>query len=122
MKKYKKILLMTGLLSLVFLLSACGTGEVSAHSTGVWDRYVVYYFGQAIKGLAFGNVGIGIILFTIIIRIILMPLMHFQTKSMRKTQELQPKIKACRKNTALVIKKHNKSCKRKLKNYTQKIM
>lgn len=94
MKKYKKILLMTGLLSLVFLLSACGTGEVSAHNTGVWDRYVVYYFGQAIKGLAFGNVGIGIILFTIIIRIILMPLMHFQTKSMRKTQELQPKIKA----------------------------
>ena len=94
MKNYKKILLMTGLLSLVFLLSACGTGEVSASSSGVWDRYVVYYFGQAIKGLSFGNVGIGIILFTIIIRIILMPLMHFQTKSMRKTQELQPKIKA----------------------------
>jgi YidC/Oxa1 family membrane protein insertase len=92
-KKYKKILLMAGLVSLVFLLSACGTGEVSAQSTGMWDRYVVYYFGQAIKGLSFGNVGIGIILFTIIIRIILMPLMHFQTKSMRKTQELQPKIK-----------------------------
>lgn len=94
MKKYKKILLMTGLLSLVFLLSACGTGEVSSQSSGMWDRYVVYYFGQAIKGLSFGNVGIGIILFTIVIRIILLPLMHYQTKSMRKTQDLQPKIKA----------------------------
>lgn len=94
MKKYKKILLMAGMLSLVFLLSACGTGEINASSTGVWDRYIVYYFGQAIKGLSFGNVGIGIILLTIIVRIILMPLMHFQTKSMRKTQELQPKLKA----------------------------
>ncbi|MBM7712064.1 YidC/Oxa1 family membrane protein insertase [Enterococcus xiangfangensis] len=94
MKKYKRIVLMTGLLSLVFLLSACGTKNISADSTGIWDRYVVYYFGQAIQGLSFGNVGVGIILFTIIVRIILMPLMHFQTKSMRKTQELQPKIKA----------------------------
>ena len=63
-------------------------------STGIWDRYIVYYFAEAIKALSFGNVGIGIILFTLIIRVILMPLMHFQTKSMRKTQELQPKLKA----------------------------
>ena len=41
-----------------------------------------------------GSVGIGIILFTLVIRIILLPLMHFQTKSMRKTQELQPQLKA----------------------------
>jgi YidC/Oxa1 family membrane protein insertase len=79
---------------LVFLLTACGTGDVSTSSTGLWDRYIVYYFGQAIKLLSFGkNYGVGIILFTIIIRIILMPLMHYQTKSMRKTQELQPKMK-----------------------------
>ncbi|MDU6522406.1 MAG: YidC/Oxa1 family membrane protein insertase, partial [Enterococcus sp.] len=100
MKKYKKIVLMTGLLSLVFLLSACGTGQIDAHSTGFWDRYIVFYFGEAIKGLSFGNVGIGIILFTIIIRVILMPLMHFQTKSMRKTQELQPQIKALQQKYA----------------------
>ena len=93
-KKYKRLLLMAGIVSLVIVLSGCGTGEVSAQSTGLWDRYIVYYFAEAIKALSFGNAGIGIILFTLIIRVILLPLMHFQTKSMRKTQELQPKLKA----------------------------
>lgn len=100
MKKYNRIVLLAGLLSLVVLLSACGTSDVTQSSNGFWDRYVVFYFGEAIKGLSFGNVGIGIILFTIIIRIILMPLMHFQTKSMRKTQDLQPQLKALQKRYA----------------------
>ena len=95
MKKYKRLLLMAGLVTLVFVLSACGTAPVSESSTGIWDRDIVYYFAQAIKFLSLGgSVGIGIILFTLVIRIILLPLMHFQTKSMRKTQELQPQLKA----------------------------
>lgn len=94
----KRLLLALGIVGLVVLMSACGrTGDVTAASTGVWDRYIIYYFGQAIKFLSIGgNVGVGIIIFTIIIRIILLPLMHYQTKSMRKTQDLQPKIKAIR--------------------------
>jgi len=93
-KKRKRLLLMMALVSLVVLLSACGTSEVSAQSTGFWERYVVYYFAEAIKWLSVGGSrGMGIILFTLIIRIILLPLMNFQTKSMRKTQELQPKLK-----------------------------
>lgn len=83
------------MLMLVFVLTGCGTGEITADSTGIWDRYIVYYFGQAIKFLSFGgNAGVGIILFTLIVRVLLMPLMHYQTKSMRKTQDLQPKLKA----------------------------
>lgn len=93
-KNKKKWLLLLSMLVLVFVLTGCGTGEINQNSTGIWDRYIVYYFGQAIKALSFGNAGVGIILFTIIIRIILMPLMHYQTKSMRKTQELQPKLQA----------------------------
>lgn len=97
MKKFKRLLLAVGIVGLVLMLSACGTGEVTAQSTGFWDRYIIYYFGEAIKFLSIGgNVGVGIIIFTIIIRIILLPLMHYQTKSMRKTQDLQPKIKAIR--------------------------
>lgn len=93
MKKKKQLLLMTTMLVFVVVLSACGTSEISASSTGVWEK-IVYLFAQAVKGLSIGGSrGIGIILFTLIIRIILLPLMHFQTKSMRKTQELQPKIK-----------------------------
>lgn len=98
MKKYKRILLMAGLVTLVFVLSACGTAPINESSTGIWDRYIVYYFAEAIKFLSISaNTGIGIILFTLVIRIILLPLMHFQTKSMRKTQELQPKLKALQK-------------------------
>ncbi|WP_207694368.1 membrane protein insertase YidC [Enterococcus sp. DIV0212c] len=98
MKKYKRLLLMAGLVTLVFVLSACGTAPINESSTGIWDRYIVYYFAEAIKFLSISaNTGIGIILFTLVIRIILLPLMHFQTKSMRKTQELQPKLKALQK-------------------------
>lgn len=98
MKKYKRLLLMAGLVMLVFVLSACGTAPINESSTGIWDRYIVYYFAEAIKFLSISaNTGIGIILFTLVIRIILLPLMHFQTKSMRKTQELQPKLKALQK-------------------------
>ena len=93
MKKKKRLLLTMTLLAFVVVLSACGTSEISASSTGIWEK-IVYLFAQAVKWLSIGGSrGIGIILFTIIIRVILLPLMHFQTKSMRKTQELQPKIK-----------------------------
>nr|WP_239574259.1 YidC/Oxa1 family membrane protein insertase [Enterococcus ureilyticus] len=89
---------MAGLVTLVFVLSACGTAPINESSTGIWDRYIVYYFAEAIKFLSISaNTGVGIILFTLVIRIILLPLMHFQTKSMRKTQELQPKLKALQK-------------------------
>lgn len=94
MNKKKRWLLLLSALVLVVLLSGCGRGEVSAQSTNFWDRYVVYYFAAAIKGLSFGSEGIGIILFTLVIRVLLLPLMHYQNKSMRKTQEIQPKIKA----------------------------
>lgn len=98
MKKYKRLLLMAGLVTLIFVLSACGTSPINESSTGIWDRYIVYYFAEAIKFLSVGgNAGIGIILFTLVIRVILLPLMHFQTKSMRKTQELQPKLKELQK-------------------------
>ena len=106
MKKYKRFI-KAGLVTLVFVLSACGTAPVSESSTGIWDRYIVYYFAQAIKFLSLGgSVGIGIILFTLVIRIILLPLMHFQTKSMRKTQELQPQLKL-QQNILQKILKHN---------------
>lgn len=118
MKKRKRLLLMTGLLSLVVILSACGTGEVSADSTGVWDRYIVYYFAEAIKFLSLGgNRGVGIIFFTLIIRVLLLPLMNFQTKSMRKTQDLQPKLKELQQTYS----SKDMETQQKLKDETQKL-
>ena len=55
MKKYKRLLLMAAS-DLSFVLSACGTAPVSESSTGIWDRYIVYYFAQAIKFLSLAAV------------------------------------------------------------------
>jgi YidC/Oxa1 family membrane protein insertase len=41
-----------------------------------------------------GNYGLAIVLLTVLIRIVLWPLNSAQTRSMRKMQELQPKLKA----------------------------
>ena len=57
----------------------------------------MWNFIRAIQGLShiFGNsYGWGIVIFTIIVRIIILPLMIYQMKSMRQTMELQPKLKA----------------------------
>lgn len=90
----KRLLLVVGMLGLLVVLTGCGTSQITEHSTGIWDRYIVYNFARCISFLSFGgNHAIGIILFTIIVRIILLPLMHYQTKQMRRTQEVQPKLK-----------------------------
>ncbi|TGD19154.1 membrane protein insertase YidC [Levilactobacillus suantsaiihabitans] len=91
---------MLGIVSLVFILSACSNKPITNQSTGIWDGLIVLNFSRAIIWLANlfgGSYGVGIIVFTIIIRVILMPLMIFQTRSMRKTQEVQPQLKALQK-------------------------
>ncbi|KRM12651.1 membrane protein insertase YidC [Paucilactobacillus suebicus] len=100
MKKHiKKYLSLAGVLSLGLFLAACSNKPINSHSTGLWDHTIVYNFSRAIIWLShtFGGYGMGIIIFTIIIRIIILPLMVYQTRSMRKTQELQPKLKALQK-------------------------
>lgn len=93
-KQWKRLLLIAGMLGLLVILTGCGTSQITENSTGIWDRYIVYNFARCISFLSIGgNHAIGIILFTILIRIVLLPLMHYQTKQMRKTQEVQPKLK-----------------------------
>ncbi len=78
----------------LLVLTACGTGDVTSSSTGFWNQ-LIYWFGRIIQWLSIGgNIGIGIILFTIIVRTVLLPLFQMQTNSSRKMQDLQPQIKA----------------------------
>lgn len=78
----------------LFVLTACGTGPVTSQSSGAWDQ-LIYWFASVIQFLSInGQIGIGIILFTILIRTLLLPLFQIQIKSSRKMQELQPKLKA----------------------------
>ena len=95
-RQIKRLLVIVSMLSLVFILTACGTAPVSEHSTGFWDRYVVYTAGQFVIWLANlfgGNPGVGIIAFTLIIRILIFPLSYLSIKSMAKQQELAPQMK-----------------------------
>ncbi|ALV22347.1 MAG: membrane protein insertase YidC [Carnobacterium sp.] len=97
MKNRKRLLLLLGTVLLAVVLVGCGTSPITAESTGFWDRYIVLNFSRVIiwlSDLFGGSYGLGIIVFTLIIRIVLLPLMHGQTKSTRKMSELQPRIKA----------------------------
>ncbi|MCI1974988.1 MAG: YidC/Oxa1 family membrane protein insertase [Limosilactobacillus sp.] len=99
MKKAKRALSLAAIGSLTLFLAACSNKPVTSHSTGLWDHYIVYNFSRFIIWLSnnCGGYGMGIIIFTIIIRVLLLPLMFYQTKSMLKTQELTPKLKAIQK-------------------------
>ncbi|ANK60608.1 MULTISPECIES: membrane protein insertase YidC [Loigolactobacillus] len=97
MKKKKRILGVAGLFTLVLFLAGCSTKPVTQHSTGIWDHYIIWNFSRAIIWLSKlfgGSYGVGIIVFTLIIRIIILPLMQYQMKSSRKMADLQPQMKA----------------------------
>lgn len=93
----KPVLLATMLLIATLFLTACSNKPITEKSTGLWDGGVILNFSRAIIGLSnwLGhNYAFGIIAFTIIIRIVILPLMIYQSKSMLKMQDLQPKMKA----------------------------
>nr|WP_251006168.1 membrane protein insertase YidC [Carnobacterium sp. ISL-102] len=74
----------------------CGTSPITEQSTGIWDKYIVFNFSRVIIWLADlfgGSFGTGIIIFTLIIRLVLLPVMHHQTKSTQKMSEMQPQLK-----------------------------
>lgn len=97
MKQSKKWLQIGILFSVALVLSACGNSNdvITSESTGIWDRYVIYNLSQFIiwlSNLFGGNYAIGIIVFTILIRLLLLPLNKMQMKSQRDMQELQPEL------------------------------
>lgn len=96
-KKLNKKLRIFMILALaVLVLAACGTGPIDANSTGFWDGTIVYNFSRVIVWLSDilgGNYGVGIIVFTILVKIILIPLTMYQTKGTEKMQAMQPELK-----------------------------
>ncbi len=97
----KKKLQLTSLLGLsLFIMTACATNstanDITADSTDFWSKFV-YFFAEIIRFLSFDiSIGVGIILFTILIRTILLPVFQTQMVASRKMQEAQPRIKALR--------------------------
>lgn len=104
-KKSTKRLLAALALVTVFalVLSGCATQTtqkptpISHNSSNWWDAWVVYYLSQFVLWIAKvcgGSYGWAIIIFTVIIRVILLPLNAVQINSTRKMQEIQPVLKA----------------------------
>jgi YidC/Oxa1 family membrane protein insertase len=61
-----------------------------------WFQAILQALGQALAAFysVVGNYGVAIILFTLVIRLVLLPLGIKQIRSMREMQAVQPKIKA----------------------------
>ena len=97
----KKRIQLTSLMGLsLFVMTACATSnassDVTADSADLWSR-LVYFFAETIRFLSFDmSIGIGIILFTILIRTLLLPVFQTQIVASRKMQEAQPRIKELR--------------------------
>lgn len=91
--RLKKKIKWAGLLTLsLVVLAACGN-QASNQSSGAWDS-LIEWFASIIQFLSInGHIGIGIILFTILIRTLLLPLFQIQAKSSRKMQEIQPQLR-----------------------------
>lgn len=94
MKRYLKL---SGLAALVLLvLTACGRGDITPQEASLWEQFV-YGFAQLIKSLSLGGyTGVGIILVTILMRLVLLPLYNMQMRSGQKMRELQPQLQELR--------------------------
>ncbi|WP_124069161.1 membrane protein insertase YidC [Filibacter tadaridae] len=94
----KRLVLILILTVLTVFLAGCGdfNKEITVDSEGFWSKYVVWPLVSLIivfKELL-GSYGLGIVVVTIIIRLVLLPLMIKQTQSSKKMQEIQPELNA----------------------------
>ncbi|MBC1921905.1 membrane protein insertase YidC [Listeria grayi] len=86
------------MIGLAMVLSGCGysTDPITKDSTGFWSHYIVFPLSWLIRWFSDnlgGSYAIGIIVVTIIIRLIIMPLMIKQIKSQKEMTKIQPKMK-----------------------------
>ncbi|ASN03794.1 YidC family membrane integrase SpoIIIJ [Virgibacillus necropolis] len=98
----KKFLLLVSMIGLVVLLSGCMNIDqpITPDSEGFWDEYFVYPMSWLIEYFATlfnGSYGLGIVIVTIIVRLVLLPLNVKQLKSSRAMQEVQPELKEIQK-------------------------
>lgn len=101
----KRILLITGLLSVLLLLTGCTevNVEINSESEGFWNQYIVWPISlliTKISELLGGNYGWGIIGVTVLVRLVLLPLMIKQTKSTKAMQAIQPEMQALKEKYA----------------------
>ncbi|SNZ02234.1 protein translocase subunit yidC [Terribacillus aidingensis] len=98
----KKGILALALVLLVAALAGCAPNSepITSESTGFWNKYAIFPLSEVIRYFAelfSDNYGLGIIIVTVIIRLILLPLNIKQLKSSRSMQAIQPELKELQK-------------------------
>lgn len=121
-KSLKKYIGVALLLSVVLVLAGCSNlnEPITSNSTGFWDHYVIYSFSRFILWLASlvnNSYGWAIIIFTILVRVILLPLNWYQIKSMNKQMKIQPQMQALQKKYSA----KDVDTQQKLRDETQKL-
>lgn len=105
-RNVKRLLALVAVMVIAVTLTGCATtnGQAQApisHTSGNWwDRWIVYYVSEFLLWLAklLGNsYGWTIIVFTILVRIVLLPLNAISIKSTTKMQSIQPQVQALQK-------------------------
>ncbi len=104
-----RLVLFLVLLAVAFTLSGCGISrgpiDPNAPPKGLWEALVVFPLTKSLIFLSdiISNLGIpysygfAIVLFTLIIKVVTLPLTLTQLRSMKATQELQPKLQELQK-------------------------
>ncbi|MCP8969244.1 membrane protein insertase YidC [Ectobacillus ponti] len=84
----------------LLLLAGCSSqGAITPQSSGLWNHYFVYpisYVITEISSWCGDNYGIGIIVMTLLIRLVLAPLAVYLNDNSVKMRELQPQLKKLR--------------------------
>ncbi len=108
MRKLRSVGLILLLVALLLLLTSCGaptSTDPNAPPSGWWQTFIVFPLAAALSwmhkvlesiGLPY-SYGFAIILFTILIKIVTLPLTMAQLRSMRTMQHLQPRMQELQK-------------------------
>lgn len=105
-RNVKRLLALVAVMVVAVTLTGCATtgGQAQApisHTSGNWwDRWIVYYVSEFLLWLAKllgNNYGWTIIVFTLLVRIVLLPLNAISIKSTTKMQSIQPQVQALQK-------------------------
>lgn len=121
-KKSKRIVMLVLLLGIVFVLSGCTSDVMSmepitAESEGLWDGLILYNLSRVIiwlSELMGGSYGLGIIVFTLLIRVLLIPVTRYQMKATQKMSDLAPQMQELKE-------KYNTKDKEQVEEYNQAV-
>lgn len=95
-KHYKEIGI---ILILVLVLTGCAQTTTTEPASNLWNTFIVFLAQGIIlfSRICGGSIGFGIIIMTLLVRVILIPLYKKQIISQEQMKEVQPKVDAIKK-------------------------